>query len=80
MPQRPDSIETALLLIKLLRRIPRRSQATVAELHSQPQATPIPEGWRIQATVVQTERLERWLRSFGSDVWHIRRRRLPAKP
>lgn len=38
MPQRPDSLETALLLIELLRRIPRRGQVTASQLHAQLQS------------------------------------------
>ena len=35
MPQRPDTLETALLAIELLRRIPRGRKITVSELHHQ---------------------------------------------
>jgi predicted DNA-binding transcriptional regulator YafY len=35
MPKRPDTIETALLAIELLRRIPRNRKVTATELHAQ---------------------------------------------
>lgn len=35
MPQRPDTIETVLLAVELLRRIPRGRKITASELHSQ---------------------------------------------
>ena len=35
MPQRPDTLETVLLAVELLRRIPRGRKITAAELHRQ---------------------------------------------
>ena len=35
MPQRPDTYETVLLAVELLRRIPRSHKITAAELHRQ---------------------------------------------
>ena len=35
MTQRPDTLETALLMVELLRRIPRGRKVTTSELHSQ---------------------------------------------
>ena len=35
MAQRPDTLDTALLLLELLRRIPRRRKITTSELHQQ---------------------------------------------
>lgn len=35
MPKRPDTLETALLTVELLRRIPRNRKITAAELHEQ---------------------------------------------
>ena len=35
MPQRPDTFETVLLAVELLRRIPRGRKITAAELHRQ---------------------------------------------
>jgi len=38
MPKRPDNLETVLLALELLRRIPRRSRISAAELHGQIEA------------------------------------------
>ena len=35
MPQRPDTLETVLLAVELLRRIPRGRKITASELHRQ---------------------------------------------
>ena len=35
MTQRPDTLDTALLMVELLRRIPRGRKITTRELHSQ---------------------------------------------
>ncbi|MDP2771333.1 MAG: WYL domain-containing protein, partial [Giesbergeria sp.] len=35
MAQRPDTLETALLMVELLRRIPRGRKITARELHQQ---------------------------------------------
>ena len=35
MPQRPDTLETVLLAVELLRRIPRGRKVTTGELHQQ---------------------------------------------
>lgn len=35
MPKRPDNLETVLLALELLRRIPRRGKVSAAELHAQ---------------------------------------------
>lgn len=46
MPHRPDSLETALLLIELLRRIPRQRLVTASELHGQLQEAGYPRSLR----------------------------------
>ena len=38
MPKRPDNLETVLLALELLRRIPRRGQISATELHEQIEA------------------------------------------
>ena len=39
MPKRPDALETTLLAIELLRRIPRGRKITTGELHQQLKTT-----------------------------------------
>lgn len=80
MAQRPDTLDTALLMVELLRRIPRgRKKETGFHLLETPlskdqQAKDTGDGWlEITATVVDSAMLDWWLRGFGESVREVRR-------
>ena len=60
MAARPDTLETLLLALELLRRIPRKNKITAKELHSQLQGAGMERDLRTIQRMLQTlsEKLE----------------------
>lgn len=50
-----------------------------SRLSQDQRVTEAPDYYAIKATVVQTQLLEWWLRSFGENVWAVRRQKLAAE-